>query len=68
MKKYRLVNVFIFIDTNILIGAFSDMEDNIQYVISKKMKCAYFVTNNRKDYVSFNLNVIIPRQVRSINQ
>ena len=47
---------------------FSDMEDNIQYVISKKMKCAYFVTNNRKDYVSFNLSVIAPRQIRSINQ
>jgi len=47
---------------------FSDMEDNIQYVVSKKMKCAYFVTNNRKDYVSFNLSVIVPRQVRSINQ
>jgi predicted nucleic acid-binding protein len=53
---------------NSLNFAFSDMEDNIQYVISKKMKCAYFVTNNRKDYMSFNLNVIIPRQVRSINQ
>jgi predicted nucleic acid-binding protein len=53
---------------NSLNFAFSDMEDNIQYVISKKMKCAYFVTNNRKDYLSFNLNVINPRQVRSINQ
>ncbi|GHV31908.1 hypothetical protein FACS1894177_07310 [Bacteroidia bacterium] len=51
----------IFIDTNVLIGAF-------QYVISKKMKCAYFVTNNRKDYTSFNLNVIVPQQIRSINQ
>jgi len=47
---------------------FSDMEDNIQYVISKKMKCAYFVTNNKKDYVSFNFNVLQPRQIRSINQ
>ena len=47
---------------------FSDMEDNIQYVISNKMKCAYFVTNNKKDYQSFNLNVILPRQIRSINQ
>ncbi|MDR0733818.1 MAG: type II toxin-antitoxin system VapC family toxin [Dysgonamonadaceae bacterium] len=47
---------------------FSDMEDNIQYVISKKMKCAYFVTNNRKDYISFNLNVLLPKQIRSINQ
>jgi cytochrome c oxidase assembly protein Cox11 len=47
---------------------YSDMEDNIQYVISRKMKCAYFVTNNRKDYMSFNLNVLLPQQIRSINQ
>jgi predicted nucleic acid-binding protein len=47
---------------------FSDMEDNIQYVISKKMKCAYFITNNRKDYISFNMNVLLPNQIRSINQ
>ena len=47
---------------------FPDMEDNIQYIISKKMKCAHFVTNNRKDYMSFDLNVILPRKIRSINQ
>ena len=47
---------------------FSDMEDNIQYIISKKMKCAHFITNNRKDYMSFNFNVLLPRQIRSINQ
>jgi len=46
----------------------ADVEDIIQYIISKKMKCAHFVTNNRKDYVSFNFNVILPRQIRSINQ
>jgi len=47
---------------------FADMEDNIQYIISRKMNCSYFVTNNRKDYISFNFNVLSPRQIRSINQ
>lgn len=28
----------------------SDIEDNIQYVISGKFNCFYFVTNNIKDY------------------
>jgi len=51
-----------------LMYEYSDMEDNIQYVISRKMKCAYFITNNRKDFLSFNLSILLPRQIRSINQ
>ncbi len=44
-----------------------DMEDNIQYVISQKMKCFYFVTNNYKDYSGFqDIHILLPRKVRFI--
>jgi len=46
-----------------------DMEDNIQFVISKKMNCFWFITNNRKDYVNFsNIEVIRPNDARNISQ
>jgi len=46
-----------------------DMEDNIQYIISSKAKCFYFVTNNKKDYDKLiNINVVIPSKIRQINQ
>ncbi|MDR2684950.1 MAG: type II toxin-antitoxin system VapC family toxin [Prevotellaceae bacterium] len=46
-----------------------DMEDNIQYVISQKFKCFWFITNNRKDYVYFsNIEVLKPQDVRDIAQ
>lgn len=45
-----------------------DIEDNIQYVISCKVKCFHFITNNTKDYNSFlNINVIKPINVRKAN-
>ncbi|MFI3296155.1 MAG: type II toxin-antitoxin system VapC family toxin [bacterium] len=45
----------------------SDMEDAIQYVISRKVKCGYFVTNNVKDYRSFNdIIVLSPKKHRAI--
>ena len=45
------------------------MEDNIQYIISSKAKCFYFVTNNKKDYDKLsNINVVIPSKIRQINQ
>ena len=45
----------------------TDLEDNIQYVISQKAGCAYFITNNIKDYRCFNnINVLKPEKIRSI--
>ena len=44
-----------------------DMEDNIQYIISSKLKCFHFVTNNIKDYKDFNnINAIKPSKIRNI--
>ncbi|GHT07366.1 hypothetical protein FACS189432_02480 [Bacteroidia bacterium] len=73
----------IFVDTNVLIGAWSDkasdkkcleieyadMEDNIQYVISRKYNCLYFITNNKKDYSGFvNIDTLLPAQIRLIDK
>jgi len=45
----------------------ADIEDNIQYVISLKKKCFYFVTNNTKDYKYFaDIKVLDPKQIRAI--
>ncbi|MCL1868312.1 MAG: hypothetical protein FWF72_05135 [Paludibacter sp.] len=44
-----------------------DMEDNIQYVISQKFKCFYFVTNNKSDYTGFsNLNVLTAKRYEKL--
>jgi len=47
----------------------TDIEDNIQYALSKKLKCYWFVTNNVKDYTSFlDIDVLLPTKVRKILQ
>lgn len=46
----------------------NDLEDNIQYVLSKKLGCLFFITNNVKDFRNYiNINVIEPSKVRFIN-
>jgi predicted nucleic acid-binding protein len=46
-----------------------DMEDNVQYVISGKFKCYFFVTNNVRDFSLFsNIKTINSMFVRSINK
>lgn len=45
----------------------ADIEDNIQYAISSKMKCYYFITNNIKDYTQFtNIHPLSPSDARTI--
>jgi hypothetical protein len=45
----------------------ADMEDNIQYVLSQKFNCFYFVTNNKKDYADFyHIKPVAPKNIRSI--
>lgn len=47
----------------------TDIEDGIQYTLSRKVRCQHFVTNNIKDYSGFFLlNVLKPSQVRQVNQ
>lgn len=44
----------------------SDIEDNIQYVISSKMKCGIIVTNNTKDFKNFFITPIKPQAITSV--
>lgn len=46
-----------------------DMEDNMQYVLSQKMRCGILITQNKKDYVNYlNVDVIRAKEHRTINQ
>ncbi|GHT04583.1 hypothetical protein AGMMS49525_11090 [Bacteroidia bacterium] len=48
---------------------YADMEDNIQYTISRKYNCRYFITNNKKDYVWFgHIDTLLPNQIRLIRR
>jgi len=55
--------------TKALDVAVSDIEDNIQYVISLKKKCFWFITNNIKDYRYYaNINTLNSKQIRTIKR
>ena len=67
--KFNLVG---FVEKDVddaLVETSPDIEDSIQYTLSRKVRCQHFVTNNVKDYTGyFLLNVLKPSQVRQINQ
>lgn len=67
--KFNLIG---FIEKDIddaLIETSPDIEDSIQYTLSRKVRCQHFITNNIKDYTGFFLlNVLKPNQIRQINQ
>lgn len=48
----------------------ADIEDNIQYMISQKVKCPYFITNNLKDYRHYDnlASVLSPKEIRLIKR
>jgi len=55
-------SAFIFKDLN-------DIEDNIQYVISQKMKCKYIITNDVSGYSQHSkIEAINPNNVRLIKK
>ena len=44
-----------------------DMEDAIQFILGKKLRCLYYITNNIKDYKDIsNISALKPTQVTSI--
>lgn len=71
-KIRHKINILSFVEKDIesaLTYDNTDIEDNIQYVISNKQKCLYFVTNNKKDYRRFNqIDVIDSTQIRVIRR
>ncbi len=59
MEKYTVGN---FLDTDIKKGIeldSRDIEDSFQYVISQKLKCAYILTDNLKDFKRFKDVVVV---------
>jgi len=47
---------------------YSDIEDTIQYVIGTKMKCFYFVTNDKHFSAFWNIKALKSSEVRSIER
>ena len=47
---------------------FSDLEDTLQYVIGTKLKCFYFVTNDKHFSAFLNIKALKPSEIRSINR
>ena len=47
---------------------YSDMEDTIQYVIGTKMKCFYFVTNDKQFSVFWNIKALKSSEIRTIER
>lgn len=67
MKKFSILSFTKDDIANSILETGADIEDNIQYTISKKMKCYTFVTNNTKDYRVFgDIFVLLPRNIRMI--
>jgi predicted nucleic acid-binding protein len=50
-----------------LVETGADIEDNIQFVLAKKLKCYIVVTNNYKDYRFLQgIEVLRPAKIRQI--
>ncbi|MBP5456726.1 MAG: hypothetical protein J6Y37_09515 [Paludibacteraceae bacterium] len=60
LNKFTLVNltaddVFDGLDENC-----KDLEDNIHFILSPKVRCECILTNNEKDFVQFNIPTFKP--------
>jgi predicted nucleic acid-binding protein len=51
-----------------LLFDYSDLEDTIQYVIGTKLKCFYFITNDKHFTAFLNINALKSSEVRSIKK
>ena len=47
---------------------YSDIEDTIQYVIGLKMKCFYFVTNDKHFSAFWNIKALKSSEIRNIER
>ena len=47
---------------------YSDIEDTIQYVIGTKMKCFYFVTNDKHFSAFWNIKALKSSEIRTIER
>ena len=51
-----------------LLFNYEDLEDTIQYVIGTKMKCFYFVTNDKQFSAFWNIKALKSSEVRNIKK
>ena len=51
-----------------LLFPYSDLEDTIQYVIGTKMKCYYFITNDKQYSIFRNIEALKSSQIRNIER
>jgi predicted nucleic acid-binding protein len=51
-----------------LLYDYFDLEDTIQYVVGTKLKCFYFITNDKHFATFLNINALKPSEVRSIKK
>ena len=47
---------------------YADLEDTIQYVIGTKMKCFFFITNDKHFFAFRNIRALKPAEVRNIKK
>jgi len=51
-----------------LLYNYGDMEDTIQYVIGMKLKCFYFVTNDKQFSAFWNIKALKSSEIRNIKK
>jgi predicted nucleic acid-binding protein len=68
LTKHTIIN-FTEKDIQAALDEFTDLdiEDTFQFVVSQKMRCQYIITENVKDFKTFqNVRIIRPKEIRRI--
>ena len=68
LTKHEIIN-FTEKDIQSALTAFDDLdiEDTFQFIVSQKVKCQYIITDNVRDFRTFqNVRVIRPKEIRKI--
>jgi predicted nucleic acid-binding protein len=68
LTKHTIIN-FTEKDIQAALDDFTDLdiEDTFQFVVSQKMRCQYIITENVKDFKTFqNVRIIRPKEIRRI--
>jgi predicted nucleic acid-binding protein len=43
-----------------------DMEDALQFTVSRKHQCTHIITFNKKDFEPFDVSIVLPSKIREI--
>jgi predicted nucleic acid-binding protein len=67
LTRYKLIDLTSKDIEKALSIDYKDMEDAIQYILCRKARCLYIITDNVKDFNLFDLvNTIKPKNIRNI--